>query len=168
MDRKEAAVRAAQALLKKKQEQEDASRAAAAEEKAASARAAAAEKVHEEQAQALKVKAEEERVARETRDAEERKAVQIKEETDKKAAATHATGGLNDEWTGWVDTQTRLKKEVIEVVKADQTVKTGLRSRMRLITRGLGQVINTKDSILRVVCHVVERIFPVTDRSTDQ
>lgn len=44
-----------------------------------------------------------------------------------------------------------MKRNVIEPVKADRGVRTGLRQGMRLVTRGLGQVVNTRESVLRVV-----------------
>ena len=86
-----------------------------------------------------------EKEARERREREDR----LKAEETRKAADTK--GRTNTEWRQWVDKQKWMKKEIIEVIKADRATKTRLRAGMRLMTRNLGQVTNSKETILRVV-----------------
>lgn len=52
-----------------------------------------------------------------------------------------------------------MKEQVINVVKGDRAMKSSLRQGMRLITRGVGQVINTQESIIRVVGTAKCRLF---------
>ena len=130
--------------------------------------AAAAQQDRDDKAQALQAKADEERIAKETRDAEERRAIQLKKEHDENAAFIRAKDETHDLWNAWVEIQKRFKLNVIDVVKADRTEKTGLGAGMRLITRGVGQVVNTQASILKVVGHVVEEILSLTDILTDR
>jgi len=70
------------------------------------------------------------------------------EEADK---ARRAKGRTETEWKTWADKQAWMKTEVIATVKADRQTKMALKAGMRLITRGLGQVVNTKETIIRVV-----------------
>ena len=46
-----------------------------------------------------------------------------------------------------------MKQRVIEPIKAnkDKEFKMDLKKKMRAMTRGLGQVVNTRESIIRVV-----------------
>lgn len=121
----------------------------------AEAKAAAAEK----EAQARRAQAE--KMAREKMDRDKAEA-EAKQETERLAAAERekeverlkaadTRGKTSSEWRSWVEKQKWMKKEVIEVVKADRATRTGLRTAMRLITRNLGQVTNAKDTIIRVV-----------------
>jgi nucleoporin GLE1 len=72
----------------------------------------------------------------------EREAKEKKEESD---------GTPSTEWKRWLLKQRWMKREVIEVAKADKAGRAELRKVMRLMTRGLGQVVNTRESILRIV-----------------
>ena len=138
--------------MRKKQEEEAARTAAA--EKEASARRAEAEKLAREHA-------ERERMAKEKAADEAKRSAEEKEaaaeanekaaEQEKKAAEK---GKVGSEWRSWVEKQRWMKKEVIEPVKSDRALRTSLRQGMRLITRGLGQVVNTKESIVRVVSDI--------------
>lgn len=138
------AARAAEAL---KLKQEEEARIAAAE-KEALARKAEAERAAKEKAdKEASDKAEREKSEAAAKAQEEA----AKAEEDKRLAA-QAEGSRNiTEWENWVKVQKRMKVEVIEPVKANRDVRSGLRMSMRLITRGLGQVVNTKQDILRVV-----------------
>lgn len=143
VEKKEAEVRAAaQAAVRRKQE-EDAAWTTAAEKEAA-ARRAEAERLAKEQM------AEEAR-AREAQTAAEQRAGAEREEMEERNKATASRGLAGGEWRTWVEKQKKFKTEVIEVVKADRAMKTGLRTVMRLITRGLGQVVNTREGVMRVV-----------------
>lgn len=90
---------------------------------------------------------------------EELNVARLNQEEEKKKAELEAKKTLSEnsrnqtgvEWKKWVDVQKGMKVNVIEPVKKQKEVKQGLRGGMRLITRGLGQVVNTKESILRVV-----------------
>lgn len=99
----------------------------------------AMDKVARDQADARK-KEDEARLAREKEE---------KEAEMRKAADTRGKTGTV--WRTWVEKQKWMKKEVIEVIKADRATRTGLRTAMRLITRNLGQVTNKKETIVRVV-----------------
>lgn len=79
-----------------------------------------------------------------------------KAEADKKAAADTSQHGAN-EWRKWVEIQQRMKAEVIEPVKADRGIRTAVKPSMRLINRWLGQVTNTRQTILRVVSLLIRR-----------
>ncbi|KAK4684420.1 nucleoporin GLE1, partial [Tremellales sp. Uapishka_1] len=127
---------AAVAQAKKAREEEEAKIAAA--EKAAVARKAEAERLAREHM-------ERERKEKEDREAE-LKRKEEQEETDRK----NAEGNLpRTEWSEWVKQQQWMKTHVIDIVKADKG-KAALKVGMRLMTRGLGQVVNTKESILKV------------------
>ena len=88
--------------------------------------------------------------AKEERD---RQAAEKKAKEEERAKAADTRGRTSSEWRKWVEKQRWMKKEVIEVIKADKATRTGLRTSMRLITRNMGQVTNSKETILRVVSH---------------
>lgn len=71
-------------------------------------------------------------------------------EEQKKAVAAEGSRGPT-EWTKWVGVQRTIKSQIIEKAKAEANLKKSLRPAMRLITRGLGQVVNTQEAIIRVV-----------------
>lgn len=75
----------------------------------------------------------------------------VKAQEDKQRAAAAEQNRGSAEWSRWVDVQKKMKRDVIEVVKADKNLIKELRPGMRLMTRSLGQVINTKETIVRVV-----------------
>lgn len=81
---------------------------------------------------------------------EERKAAEAKEAQTKAAEQAAGTRAV-DEWKKWVNIQRTMEEKVINVVKGDRAMKSSLRQNMRLITRGVGQVINSQESIVRVV-----------------
>ena len=113
----------------------------AAEEKAALARRAEAERMAREHI--AKQQAEKQAREAEAKRQEEAKAIEV--EADAKAHRTRT------EWKYWIDKQKWMKKEVIEPVKGDRALRMALKQGMRLMTRGLGQVVNTRESVLRVV-----------------
>lgn len=91
------------------------------------------------------------------RDAElaDARAKQEAEQRQEAEAATRRAqaerGQTGAEWRKCVDKQKWMRRNVIEPVKGDRQIRMGLRQGMRLVTRGLGQVVNTKESIIRVV-----------------
>lgn len=108
----------------------------------AEAAAAAALKREAEAKQAAALEAarllQEEQALAEAREAEEK--------------ANRERNQCGKEWEKWVGVQKWMKARVIEPVKADSGTRRGLRVMMRGVTRGLGQVVNTRESIIRVVC----------------
>lgn len=74
-----------------------------------------------------------------------------KDDESRQRKAADSRGLTGAQWKAWVMKQRQMKSDVIEPVKAAKEIRAGLRQGMRLITRGLGQVVNTRDSILRVV-----------------
>lgn len=146
----EQATRAAEARKRKEEEE---ARIAAAEKEALARK--------QEQERQAKEKAEQEandRAAREQAEVEAKaKEEAAKAEEEKRTAAAAESNRSVKEWKYWVQQQQRMKSEVIEVVKGNREERQSLRPAMRLITRGLGQVVNTKETIVRVVssyfCH---------------
>ncbi|WWD21609.1 hypothetical protein CI109_106095 [Kwoniella shandongensis] len=142
VEKKQAELAAAAQAAARKQKEEEAARIAAAEKQAVAQKAEAERKTKEQ--------AEKERLAREAKEAEDRRVAAEKEEQEARSKAAAEKGKAGGEWRKWVEKQKWMKSEVIEPVKADGEVKRGLRQGMRLITRGLGQVVNTQESIVRV------------------
>ncbi|WVF69645.1 hypothetical protein IAT40_004424 [Kwoniella sp. CBS 6097] len=142
VEKKEAElVAAAQAAARRKKADEEA-RAAAAQ-KMAEAEKAESEKRAREQAEA-------EQKNREAAEVEQKRQAALREEEEARERNDAKKDRARSEWNTWVEKQRWMKKEVIEVVKADRATKTSLRPGMRLMTRGLGQVVNTQESVLRV------------------
>jgi nucleoporin GLE1 len=143
--KKEAELRAAQLMAEQRKKEEDAARVAR-EEKAAQERKAESEKRAREAEGRL-------RQEREAKEAKEREEAEARVKAEEKEKLASARGNVGGEWRKWVNQQRWMKVEVIEKVKNGQGVKQVLRPGMRLITRGLGQVVNTREAILRVVSH---------------
>ncbi|WVQ98199.1 hypothetical protein IAU59_005321 [Kwoniella sp. CBS 9459] len=142
VEKKEAElVAAAQAAARRKKADEEA-RAAAAQ-KMAEAEKAEVEKRAREQAEA-------EQKNREVAELEQKRQAALKDEEEARERDDAKKDRARSEWSTWVDKQKWMKKEVIEVVKADRATKTALRPGMRLMTRGLGQVVNTQEIVIRV------------------
>ncbi|ORX33992.1 GLE1-like protein-domain-containing protein [Kockovaella imperatae] len=139
VERREAEVAAAAAAASRKRQEEEAARVAA-EEKAALARRHEAERLAKEHL--AKQQAEKEAKAAEQKRLDEEKAA-------KEEARAKSHKSLSD-WKFWVEKQQWMKKEVIEPVKGDKNLRTSLRQGMRLMTRGLGQVVNTQEGVVRV------------------
>jgi len=99
-------------------------------------------------AQNLEEKETAQKLAKQRADREiaELKARQIQQEEE-----ALAKSGLAEMWRLWTAKQKSMKEKVIDVVKGDRQIRAGLRVSMRLITRGVGQVVNTREGILRVV-----------------
>lgn len=123
------------------------------EREAAAAEAAARE---EEKRQAV-IKAAEERKRKQAE--AEAQAAKAKEELDAaalaaQAAATSAAGELaikRNEWKKWREVMATIKEQVIEKVKQDDGIRRGLRRTKNTITMRMGQVVNTRESILKIV-----------------
>jgi nucleoporin GLE1 len=146
-------------MIKKKQE-EEAARAAAAK-KEAQTRRVEAERLAKEHVERQK-REQEQKAARLKKEEEDR---QRAEELEKKMSER---GRVGAEWRRWTEKQKWMKKEVIEPVKADRELKTGLRMGMRLITRGLGQVVNTRESVVRVVSTLGKAVADTSDHRPTQ
>lgn len=128
--------------MKKQKEEEEAKTAAAAKE--AQARRAAAESM-------AKAKIEKDRKEAAAKEEKDKNDVVEKARLEEKKVESAKRGQTSTEWKNWVDKQKWMKTEVIDVIKADRTTRTGLRPTMRLMTRNLGQVTNAKETILRIV-----------------
>lgn len=94
---------------------------------------------------------EKEKAARQAKEEASRREEQARLDMEERKKAADSRGQTAAEWRKWTDRQKWIKGNIVEVVKADREVKAGLRMGMRLMTRGLGQVVNTKESIVRVV-----------------
>lgn len=89
----------------------------------------------------------------------EAEAAKAKEESDAaslaaKAATSNATGELvmkRNEWRKWREVMATIKEQVIEKVKQDDATRRGLRRTKNTITMRIGQVVNTRESILKIV-----------------
>jgi len=54
-------------------------------------------------------------------------------------------------WEKWVEHQRKTKTEVIERVKADDGLRKNIGAFKRKITRRIGQIVNTRESIVNIV-----------------
>lgn len=145
-ERAESEKRAAEIASARRKKEEEEARTAAAEKEAISRRAQA-----EEMAKNQMAKQKADAQAKEAKAEEDRQAAERKVQEEEKAKAADTRGRTSSEWRKWVEKQRGMKKEVIDVIKADKATRTGLRTSMRLITRNMGQVTNSKETILRVV-----------------
>lgn len=138
------------AILLAEQKASDARRAVLdAEEKK---KADAAAKVAAEAKAAQDRQAEAQRLAREAVEKSQREkeaAKKLEEERLKVDQAEAERSATKTEWNKWVEEQKRIKREVTEVVKSGGKAK--LRASMRLITRGLGQAVNSRESVIKLV-----------------
>jgi nucleoporin GLE1 len=98
-----------------------------------------------------KEKMEKDRVDAAAKEQKDKSDVVEKARLEEKKAESAKRGQTSSEWRNWVDKQNWMKTEVINVIKADKTTRTGLRPTMRLMTRNLGQVTNAKETVLRIV-----------------
>ncbi|KAL1407320.1 Nuclear pore complex nucleoporin component [Vanrija albida] len=145
-ERRQAEEQAAAAEAARKQKEDEAARVAAAEKAAQERKAEQERQAKEAAAREAAEKAEREKQAAES--AAANAAAKAKEDKQRAAAAEQNRGAT--EWSRWVEVQKKMKREVIEVVKADKNLLKELRPGMRLMTRSLGQVVNTKETIVRV------------------
>jgi nucleoporin GLE1 len=75
-------------------------------------------------------------------------------EASRKNAEQNALTSLQkneQRWEKWVEHQRRTKIEVIERVKADDGLKKNIGPIKRKITRRIGQIVNTRESIVSIV-----------------
>jgi nucleoporin GLE1 len=147
VERQEEARRAEEQDRARREREEAAAKAQRAEKEAQSKRE---EKERDEYERAETERRTREKEARAQEEETRRKA----EETAKAEEAERnrqAKGKTETEWKAWTQKQAWMKSEVIATIKADRQTKMALKAGMRLITRGLGQVVNTKDTIIRVV-----------------
>ena len=132
---------------KRRKEELEAAKARRAEEEAKRIREEAERRAREDAENAQRSAAERERLDREQREREASEA-QAAEEAQRRSAEQNRT---EMEWKKWVEKQQWMKREVISVIKGDRQIRMALKGGMRLITRGLGQIVNTKETIIRVV-----------------
>lgn len=116
----------------------------AAEVKAADARRAEAAAFARQKAETEKAEREEKVLAARELEAKNAQATEA-------AKAQEEKGKVGMEWKEWVEKKRWMKKEVIEVFKGDRELKTRMRTALRLTTRRLGQVVNTREDVVRVV-----------------
>ncbi|WWC59610.1 uncharacterized protein I303_102168 [Kwoniella dejecticola CBS 10117] len=146
VERREAELAAATIAAAQKQKAEDAARKAAAEklaQEAANKKKAEVERWEREKAD------KERKIAEQAQEAVKREAAK-REEEEAQARAAEEKDKAGSEWRKWVEKQKWMKENVINPVKGDRATKTALKGGMRLMTRGLGQVVNTKEGIIRV------------------
>lgn len=140
------AARAAQAEAKKRQEEEDARIAerdrVARVQKAEIERRAKESALKEQQAKAVK-EAEERRLE------EEKRAKEEKEKASKRITDKRGEAGAT--WSVYTEKQSYMKSEVIEKVKGDRPTMTNLNKGKRMIIRWLGQALNTRESVVKIV-----------------
>ncbi|WVQ83181.1 hypothetical protein IAT38_005320 [Cryptococcus sp. DSM 104549] len=137
-----AAAQAVAAAAARKQKEEEDARNAAAEKAALAQQAEIARRAKE-----LALKEQQEKAEREAQEKQNAEAKAAQEAQDKAAAKKGEAGAL---WRRNTERQKWMKKEVIEPVKADKAVLAGLRKGRMMMQRWLGQVTNSRDSIVRV------------------
>ncbi|OCF58660.1 hypothetical protein L486_03150 [Kwoniella mangroviensis CBS 10435] len=142
VERREAELAAATMAAVQRQKAEEEARRAQAEKLALAHKAEEDRKAREQ--------AEKEKQIQSAKEEEERKQLAEKEHEETKAKVAAEKDRAGGEWRKWVEKQKWMKINVIEPVKGDRSTKTTLRAGMRLMTRGLGQVVNTQESIVRV------------------
>lgn len=140
--RREAEAAAAAVEAARKKEKEKAEMEAAARE--------------DEKRQAV-VKAAEERKRKQELEAEATANAQAKEQAQTDARTSAAPVSASElvmkrvEWQKWREVMATVKAQVIENVKQDDAVRRGLRRSKNTITMRLGQVVNTRESIVKIV-----------------
>ncbi|WWD07510.1 hypothetical protein V865_005611 [Kwoniella europaea PYCC6329] len=142
VERREADLAAATMAAVQRQKAEEEARRAQAEKLALAHKAEEDRKAREQ--------AEKEKQAQIAKEQEERRQLAEKEQEEVQAKVAAEKDRAGGEWRTWVEKQRWMKINVIEPVKGDRSTKTSLRAGMRLMTRGLGQVVNTQESIVRV------------------
>ncbi|KAJ9122495.1 hypothetical protein QFC22_001923 [Naganishia vaughanmartiniae] len=139
--RREAQAAAAAAEAAKMEEKEKAEREAAVKE--------------QEKRQAV-VKAAEERQRKQQLEREITANAQAQVQAKSDASATTASPPASElvmkrvEWQKWREVMGTVKAQVIENVKQDDAVRRGLRRSKNTITMRLGQVVNTRESIVKI------------------
>ncbi|WVQ75897.1 hypothetical protein IAR50_005532 [Cryptococcus sp. DSM 104548] len=131
----------AQAVAKKEKEEQDA-KIAAAERLALAQKAEVERRVKEV---ALK-----EQQARAAKEAEERQRQEAEEKAQAESRRRDKKGEAGAMWRQYVEKQQWMKSEVIEAVKADKPTMTALNKGKRMMTRWLGQTLNTKESVTKI------------------
>jgi nucleoporin GLE1 len=144
---------------------EEDAKIAAREKAVLAAKAEAERRVQEAAAQS--------RAKKDAEEAEQRRVAEAKQAEDANAAAKLRAADEKEqtaaEWRIRVEVQKRMKGEVIEPFKQGVVEgKAEIRKAMRLVTRGLGQVVNTKSSIVRVVSGSdTQHVFILTWQTED-
>ena len=149
VEEREEGIRVAAQAVMRKQAEEEAGAARRAEEERRKGEEAAAQKRREQKAgdERRDREAKEGQREREARAGEERKAAAERKAKEERQKAKASGGMAGAEWRKWVELQKTIKLSIIEVAKADRALKAP----RRLVTRGLGQVVNTREAGLRVV-----------------
>ncbi|ODO07876.1 hypothetical protein I350_03457 [Cryptococcus amylolentus CBS 6273] len=131
----------AQAIARKEKEERDVL-IAEAERLARAQKAEDERRANEFALKQQKVRAAKEAEERQRREAEEKAQLESRRR-DKKGEA----GAM---WRQYVEKQQWMKREVIEAVKADKPTMTALNKSKRMMTRWLGQTLNTKESVTKI------------------
>lgn len=182
---KEAVARKERELLEEKQRQQRrAQEEADRKRREAEAAAAAAEEAKRKEREKLAAEAaarEEEKRQAVVKAAEERKRKQAEAEAavaakaKEDAAAQELLASASDpgsslggelvlkrnEWRKWREVMATIKSQVIGRVKQDDAMRRALRRTKNTITMRVGQVVNTKESILKIVGQACTRFIKV-------
>ena len=150
VERQEAQLRQAAQETTRRLQAEEAERAAKAEQEARQRKADEDKraKAKADEDERRKEEDERQRAQRVRDDQEKASAEQRKVEEARKADEKNK---MANEWGDWVEKQRWMKREVIEPMKQDRATLMPMKKIMRLIGRSVGQVVNTKEGILRVV-----------------
>lgn len=103
------------------------------------------------------LKAAEERKRKQELEAAALANAQAEVQTKADATATTASVSASElvmkrvEWQKWREVMGTVKAQVIENVKQDDAVRRGLRRSKNTITMRIGQVVNTRESIVKIV-----------------
>ncbi|WRT64642.1 uncharacterized protein IL334_001576 [Kwoniella shivajii] len=142
VERREAELAAATVAAARRQKEQEAARVAEAEKLALAQKAEAERRAREE--------AEKQRQDQLAKEEEEKRQLAQRQEEESKAKVAEEKDKTGSDWNKWVERQRWMKTNIIEPLKADRAARTALRPGMRLMTRGLGQVVNSRESIVRV------------------
>lgn len=156
--------RRAQEEADRKRQEAEAAAAAVEEAKRQEREKVAAEAAaREEEKRRAAVKAAEERKRKQ---AEAEAAAKVTGDAAAQAQATVAPDSASlgselvlkrNEWKKWREVMATIKSGVIERVKQDDAMRKALRRTKNTITMRVGQVVNTKESILKIVSRVLMR-----------
>ena len=161
VERQEVRLRQAAQETARKIQAEEAERVAKAEQAAKQRKAEeekrAKDKVEDEQ---KRKEAEERQRAQEAKDAQDKASIQQKLEQEEKRNKDKTK--LVTEWSDWVEKQKWMKNQVIEPMKKDAETLRPMKKVMRLIGRSMGQLVNSKEGIVRVVSYLHPSLTKLT------
>lgn len=138
-----------QAEAKRRQEAQAAARAKAEEE----ARTKAEAEQRAKAAAEARAKAEQEASRK-----AEAEALAVKASQDASSSLMSGLSAKEMEWREWRDRMTKVKTDVIAVVKANPAMKKEVRQNIRTIGVKVGQVVNTRESIIKITEELHEQL----------